>query len=285
MTIALPRLPDVGESTVCDLYSTEVRELGTVASEAVTEASGIAASRTHEAFWVVNDSGNAAAVHAVARDGAELAEIELNGVLGFDWEAIAIGPGPEPAVSYLYIGDIGDNFRLRNTISLLRFPEPDPTDPPASLDGVERIRLTYPDAAQDAEAMWVDPLTGDVFVVTKRQPDGKAVVFGAPADRLSALEPTEMSPVAEFSFPENVFVTAADVTADGSVLAFRGYNEVWMWVRRDLEYVTTLAAEPCMAPSPDEIQGEALTFSDGLTYVTLSEGSAKPLNEVSPRAP
>lgn len=262
-----------------------MHELGTIASEAVTEASGIAASRNGQGFWVVNDSGNAAAVHAVGRDGAELAAIELNGVLGFDWEAIAIGPGPESGVSYLYVGDIGDNFRLRNTISLLRFPEPDLADPPAGIDDVERIRLTYPDGAEDSEAMWVDPLTGDVFVVTKRQPDGKAVVFRAPAARLSALEPTEMSRIAEFSFPENVFVTAADVSADGSVVAFRGYNEVWMWVRRDLEYVTTLAAEPCMAPSPDEIQGEALTFSDGLTYVTLSEGSAKTLNEVSLPAP
>ena len=94
-----------------------------------------------------------------------------------------------------------------------------------------------------------------------------------------------MTAVAEFSFPENVFVTAADVTADGAVLALRGYNEVWLWPRRDLEYVTTLAAEPCLAPSPDEIQGEALTFTDGLTYVTLSEGSAKPLNRVSPLTP
>ena len=284
-SIPLPRLPELGDGTVCDLYSPEVRKLGTIASEAITEASGIAASRAGQTFWVVNDSGNAAAVHAVARDGSELAAIELDGVLGFDWEAISIGPGPEAGVSYIYVGDIGDNFRLRNTISLLRFPEPDPANPPASIEDVERIRLTYPATAEDSEAMWVDPLTGDVFVVTKRQPDGKAVVFRAPAAQLSALEPAEMSRVAEFAFPENVYVTAADVSADGSVLAFRGYNEVWMWVRRDLEYVTTLTAEPCMAPSPDEIQGEALTFSDGLTYVTVSEGSAKPLNEISPAAP
>ena len=116
-SIALPQPPDVGEGTVCDLYSPEVRELGTITSEAVREASGIAASRTTEAFWVVNDSGNAAVVYAVGADGTELAAVQLAGVLGFDWEAISLGPGPEPGVSYLYVGDIGDNFRLRNTIS------------------------------------------------------------------------------------------------------------------------------------------------------------------------
>jgi hypothetical protein len=280
----LPPPPQVGEGTVCDLYAPETRELGIVTAGSIKEASGIAASRTHEAFWIVNDSGSAAVIHAVAVDGTELATIELSGVLAFDWEAIAMGPGPEPGVSYLYIGDIGDNFRFRNTISIHRFPEPDPGNPPASV-GVETFRLTYPAAAEDSEAMWVDPLTGDIYVVTKRQPDGRAVVYSAAAATISPSAPTEMTAIAEFSFPENVFVTAADVAADGSVLALRGYNEVWMWIRRDLDYTTTLAADPCMAPSPEEIQGEALTFTDGLTYVTISEGSAKPLNEVAPAAP
>jgi hypothetical protein len=284
-TIALPQLPDVGAGTVCDLYSPEVHQLGTITSEAVTEASGIASGRANDVYWVVNDSGSAAVVHAIAPDGAEVAAIELAGVLAFDWEAIAVGPGPVPGVSYVYVGDIGDNFRLRRTISLHRFPEPDLRDPPGRIDDVETIRLSYPEAAEDSEAMWVDPLTGDVYVVTKRQPDGRAVVFTAPAELLNPSVPAPMTPIAEFSFPDNVFVTAADVTADGSVLAFRGYNEVWMWVRRDLEYVATLAAEPCLAPSPEEIQGESLAFSAGLTYVTLSEGSAKPINEVAPLDP
>ena len=59
--------------------------------------------------------------------------------LGFDWEDIAVGPGPEPGVSYVYIGDIGDNLRLRSTISLLRFPEPDLDNPPEAITVVERI--------------------------------------------------------------------------------------------------------------------------------------------------
>lgn len=282
-TIGVPEPPPLGDGTVCDLYSNGVEELGEIDNEAIVEASGIVASQRHDAvFWVINDSGNDAAVYAVDATGATLATIEIDGVLGFDWEDIAIGPGPDAGESYLYIGDIGDNLRLRSTISLLRFPEPDLDD--SVLANPETIRLSFPEGARDSEAMWVDPVTGDAFVVTKRQTNGKAVAFRAAAAGLQPGEPVPLEEVADFRFDEGVFVTAADVTSDGSVVAFRGYEEVWMWVRTDLDYRETLSAEPCLAPSPDEVQGEAIAFlPSSLDYVTLSEGSAKPLNLVSAR--
>jgi hypothetical protein len=90
-----------------------------------------------------------------------------------------------------------------------------------------------------------------------------------------------MTLIAEFEFPDGAEVTAADVSSDGAILALRGYNEVWMWRRTDLGYETTLATAPCEAPSPDEIQGESLSFLPGeLSYVTLSEGATQPLNLV-----
>lgn len=282
-TLGVPAGPEIeAGATVCSLYGGGIIEFGTVASERIVEASGLAASRVNNAtFWVINDSGNESRLHAVGYNGADLGSVVIRGVLGFDWEDIAVGPGPDPDVSYVYIGDIGDNLRLRNTISLLRFPEPDVADLPDTVSAVDTIRLSYPDGAEDAEAMWVDPVTGDIFVVTKRQSDGRAVVFRAPPVPAEQREPVAMTAVAEFRFADNGEVTAADVTTDGSVIALRGYNEVWMWVRTDLGYEATLAAEPCMAPSPIEIQGEALAFIPGeLSYVTLSEGLAPTLNLV-----
>lgn len=286
-TLGVPAGPEIPDGeTICDLYADLVEELGTVASDDIVEASGLAASRVNEStFWVVNDSGNESLLHAVGRDGAALAAIPIQGVLGFDWEDIAVGPGPEPGISYVYIGDIGDNLRLRSTISLLRFPEPDLADPPEVVSGVATIRLSYPASPEDAEAMWIDPVTGDIFVVTKRQQDGRTVVYRAAAPA-EPREPLPMSQVAEFAFADNGQVTAADVSTDGAVVALRGYNEVWMWVRTDLGYEETLMAEPCMAPAPEEIQGESLSFLlDELSYVTLSEGAAKPLNLVRASRP
>lgn len=287
-TLGVPAGPAIAPgTTVCDLYDTEVVELGEVASEDVVEASGIVASRVNAAtYWVINDSGNDSVLHAVGEDGADLAAIAVRGVFAFDWEDIAVGPGPEEGISYLYIGDIGDNLELRSTIALLRFPEPNLEANPVAVTEVETIRLSYPDSAEDSEAMWVDPITGDIFVVTKRQEDGRAVVYRTSAELLESAEPAPMTAIAEFEFGDKISVTAADITEDGAVVALRGYDEVWMWVRSDMTLVDTFAAEPCQAPSPDEVQGESLAFvRGGLAYVTVSEGKAKPINLVSPTAP
>lgn len=276
----------MGAGTVCELYDPAVTEVGVVASAAITEASGLVASRSYDAYWVINDSGNDPVLYAVAPDGGELAAIPIEGALSFDWEDIALGPGPEAGVDYVYVGDIGDNLRLRTSIELVRMAEPDPRNPPAAVTSPQLIHLAYPGGAQDSEALWVDPITGDVFLVTKGQDDGRSVVYRAAADTLGGADTITMEQFATFTFGNNVSVTAADVTADGAVLAWRGYHEVWMWLRRDLDYAETLALPPCMAPSPEEIQGEALAFvPDGLSFMTLSEGSAKPLNLVAVRTP
>ena len=280
-TLAVPDPPPLGEGSVCDLFDGAVTELGRISNVEITEASGIAAATQGGALWVVNDSGNEPVLYAVAADGSDLGATELEGASGFDWEALAIGPGPDPDLSYIYIGDIGDNLRIRSTLSILRFPEPDPTNLPATLGDFTTIRLTYPEDRENAEAMWVDPVTGDLFVATKREEDGSARVYRVPADSLHNVEPIEMTLVARLRLPEGAEVTAADTSRDGAVLALRGYDEVWMWVRRDLTYEQTLARRPCRAPSPEEIQGEAIAFlPDELAYVTLSEGALKPINLV-----
>ena len=278
-TLGVPPPPPLGDGSVCDLFDDTVTELGRITNVEITEASGIAAATRGDALWVVNDSGNEPVLYAVDMNGADLGATELEGVVGFDWEALAIGPGPDRAVSYIYIGDIGDNLRIRSTITVLRFPEPDPNSMPATVGDIETIRLTYPDGRENAEAMWVDPVTGDLLVATKQEGDGSAHVYRVPAASLDSIEPIEMSLVARLRLPEDAEVTAADTSRDGSVLALRGYEEVWMWVRRDLSYERTLARRPCSAPSPEEIQGEALTFlPDDLAYATLSEGALKPIN-------
>ena len=83
-----------------------------------------------------------------------------------------------------------------------------------------------------------------------------------------------MSEIAMLDLGAGSFVTAADISPDGTMIALRGYEEVWMWARNDRELSNVFSAEPCSAPSPVEVQGEALTFTaDGSEYVTVSEGT------------
>src|SRR5438093_1205538 len=53
--------------------------------------------------------------------------------------------------------------------ALLLFPLSCYTNPPtaASIKGARTITLNYPDGTYNAEAMFVDPVTGDLFILTK----------------------------------------------------------------------------------------------------------------------
>jgi hypothetical protein len=253
---------------------------GSVASPAVTELSGISASRLVDGvWWVHNDSGDSARVFAIGDDGRDLGEYALAGATAIDWEDIEAGPGPVAGVSYLYVGDIGDDSSSRASIQVYRVPEPtvDPAvgpPPPQTLTGVARLTLVYPDSAHNAEALLVDPTSGAMLVVTK-EPSGIAQVFRAPAN-LAAGTTTTLTQVATVNLGVGGAVTAADVTPNGDVVALRTYLSVRLYRRSGgapLEHAFASALQ-CPGSAPTEVQGEALGFTrDGRGYVTASEGA------------
>ena len=51
---------------------------------------------------------------------------------------------------------------------------------PTTLAGVDALRLRYPDGPHNAEAMLVDPRTGDLVIITKVATGGPAGVYTAP---------------------------------------------------------------------------------------------------------
>ena len=285
---APPRtLPPPPESDVCDGFAQPVA-LGTIATAELRETSGIVASRTHPGvLWAHNDSGDAAAVHAVGTDGSDLGRFRLTNALAIDWEDMSLGPGPEPDRDYLYIGDIGDNLLLRSRLPIYRVPEPVPDRSGGSLEDVEVLTVTYGELGSfNAEAMAIDRFGRDLYIITKRGDDGRSVVFRVALADLVPGGVALLDPVAVLDLGPGAEVTGADITADGGLIALRGYSEVWIWTRVVPGAAETFATEPCLAPSPDEIQGEAIAFDpDGLGYFTVSEGSRAAINYVGPRSP
>ena len=145
-------------------------EVGTVTEPAVVELSGLVASRTHAGvLWAHNDSGGAPVVYALSATGEALGAYPVDGAEAVDWEDIGIGPGPETGHSYLYLADIGDNGSTREHVTVYRAAEPDaaPDGTGGPLPLVDALTIRYPDGPADAEALFVDPLDGDLYVITK----------------------------------------------------------------------------------------------------------------------
>ena len=258
------------------------------------EVSGIAASRhSPGVLWAHNDAGDSARVFAMTTSGTHLGIYNLTGASAVDWEDMAIGPGPEPGVEYLYIADTGDNDRNRSSITIYRVPEPgvSANQSPASvnLGGVEAFPMRYPGNRFDCETLLVDPLSGDIILVTRdRINEGYFYVFSYPVAQQVPGVMFTLQLVAWF--PWNVQVKGGDVSAQGDMVILRPHsgsvavNALW-WNR--IVGPTPEQTEPlwnvfsrtaCLVPAVSEEQGEAVAFRpDGLGYYTISEGSSKPV--------
>ncbi|MBN1444290.1 MAG: PKD domain-containing protein [Planctomycetes bacterium] len=268
-----PACPDFAEGV----------SLGAVESESIVEASGIAASRgSPGVLWVHNDSGDLPRIFALRDDGRHLGTYEISGAQAIDWEDIAVGPGPEDGEEYIYIGDIGDNAKARPFVTVYRVPEPD-VDPLAgsaegTLVGAERLEMVYPEGPSDAECLFVDPRTADVYIVTKRS-DGLSRVY-RDSHPHPQVERTTMELVATLALgttelPGSTLVTAGDISPTGSWILLRTYSHAFLWRRAADEPVgAAFLGETCRVASRSESQGEAIGFaSDSAAYFTVSEGS------------
>jgi hypothetical protein len=258
---------------------------GWVTSFQIKEGSGLAASQVNpDTLWTHNDSGAAALVYAIGSNGSQLAVFKLNGAKAVDWEDIAVGPGPKPGASYLYVGDIGDNGTSRSSITVYRVEEPKLSVTTAgALDGVEAIPLKYPDKPHNAETLLVDPLTGDLYIVVK-DGGGTSPVFRAAAPLTPGATMT-LSQVALLQFGKaplegDKTTTGGDISPDGQRIAIRTYKTAYLWRRPPgMAVAEALAGPPCPAVVAKEGQGEALGFAaDGKGYYTFSEGSWVPLS-------
>lgn len=282
--------------SACDRFGEGV-EAGRVTDPDIDEVSGVVAGRVHrDVLWVHNDSGADPVVYALGPTGSSHGAYRLAGAENIDWEDIAIGPGPRRDVSYLYVGDIGANFRQRDHVTVYRVPEPAPAPGGGTLKGVEALRLRYPGGIVDAEALVVDPVSGDLYILTKER--GFSRVMRASRTTLRPGEVTTMEEVATFPVGPDYdidpatgrpipssplpgsLITGADVSPDGSTILVRTYQAVLAYtrpVRAPLE--AAFDGVPCRAPHRDEIQGEAVGFSaDGSAYFTLGEGLTSPLH-------
>jgi hypothetical protein len=244
---------------------------GRVRDPAADELSGLAASPTWRGlWWSHDDSGGPPALFALRADGTERGRFRIPDATNVDWEDIAAGPG-----ATLIVGDIGDNAASRPSVALLRVPEPSPRAAPTAPP--RRLELRYPDGPHDAETLLVDPLRGDVVVVTKALGPARAYVVPPGAAGSATLRRGPRVPVA--------LATAGDVSADGRVVAVRGYGELAVWLRRGREPLArTLRRRPCRSPTVlEDGQGEALALDrHGTSFLTVAEGSPAVLRRYAP---
>ncbi len=253
-------------------------KIGTIQSDLIREASGIVAGRRNASvLWVRNDSGNAAKIYALNPSGKLLGIFAVKGSICRDWEDIAIGPGPENNCDYLYIGDIGDNNAKYSSVIIYRVKEPD-VDPNGAGKEIEigppdKFELVYPDGPKDAETLLVDPLTSDIYIITKRNFFSKVYLAQNP---LQTDKPTMMNLVTILPWG---LATGGDVSPDGKLVIVRGLTNASIWQRPEGEPLWhAFSGKYSTIELMPEPQGEGICFDPkGLGFFTVSERLHPPI--------
>lgn len=240
--------------------------VATLTDKVLDEISGMASSRTLPGLiYVHNDSGGEAAVYLLDSLGNNVGKIELLGTKNRDWEDIAVGPGAD-GKSYIYVGEIGDNNAVHDEIVIYRIPEPVNFSSISQI-APQKTNLKYPGGARDAESLMVDPISGDIFIISKR--DSVNTLYRLPASKFG----TGDMQLEELIKLPMTSATAADISADGSQILVKNYLTIYYWKRKNGETIAqAMSREPLQLPYSPEPQGEAIGFlPSGKAYYTLSE--------------
>ena len=280
----------------------EAETIGALDTSLISEASGIAASRQFaDRLYHNNDSGDGLSFYQTDGRGGETRRIEVSGFSPRDVEDIALGPCAG-ADTCLFLGDIGDNARSRDSVTFVVVAEQ--TAFPATVAPLRMVTARYPDGPHNAESFAVHP-NGDLFLITKALDRAdrataatqifrlSAAQLTAPADRIQlfGLAGTIDLPALMTDAIASQGATAMDISADGSrtvILTYRGILEWQQDLSRPFE--GNGAPRPgrhySVTPLTSFSQAEAITLlpsDDAIVYSTeLIRGATQaPLRRVA----
>jgi hypothetical protein len=260
--------------------------VGRLQLKAMDEISGIAASGINpDLYYVHNDSGDTSRFFSILPTGEVRSTVYFKGDPKEKWgvhdcEDIAVGPGPEKGKSYVYLGDIGDNYSVRKYLTIYRMEEKKSWAEDSTQHAMAfPLHLKYPDGPKDAETLMIDPIEKLIYIISKRQ--DSVTVYTTPL--LYKTDDTlMMTKRCRLFFPGiKVFrwITAGDISKDGQQVLIKSYNKVYYWKRRNNEPIWKTVQRPWqLLPYIEEKQGEGIGFTpDGKGYYTCSEGVYTPI--------
>ncbi len=259
--------------------------LGIITSKDIEESSGLVASRCNEdIFWTHNDSGNKNFIYAINKKAELVGTWQVLGAKNTDWEDIATLRNKN-GECFLYIGDIGNNSRKRNELTVYKVREPKVLNKERQLRSTEKavaINFTYPQLRRDAETLLIHPETEDLYILTKRF-SGAAGIYKLSNYKTS--QTNTLEEIGKISLPAlpNGLLTGGDISFDGSRIILCDYYNAYEIVlpKNAKNFDEIWKDEPSIIELGTREQGEAICYAtDGEAIYATSEKENSPLIEV-----
>ncbi|MFD2871003.1 hypothetical protein ACFS5N_00905 [Mucilaginibacter ximonensis] len=259
---------------------------GNLNDKVMDETSGIAASGINkDVYYVHNDSGDTSRFFAISPEGKLISTLYYKGdpkePLGArDCEDIAVGPGPLKNKSYVYVGDIGDNGAVRKYLTVYRIQEQAAWTKGGNINvAAAPVHLKYPDGPKDAETLMVDPVQKLFYIISKRSDTVRVYTSPLNYKPNDTVVMTYRAKLFFKGFKPFKWITAGDISKDGTQVLVKSYQKVYYWKRQGDEPIwQTLQRIPAEPNYQQEKQGEAIGFTpDGRGFYTVSEGVFSPV--------
>jgi hypothetical protein len=248
----------------------DVITAGSFSGSFIQESGGIAPSYKYpDLYWVHNDSGDSAKIYLIDTAANVRATVILIGCTNRDWEDIATTQDGEGR-SFILIGDIGDNNKEYDYKQIYKLEEPDipqGNNITIKVSQFEKLTFSYPDGRKDAETLLVDPLTKEMFIVSKFDP--LTSVYSVPPDALW----NDTITLRKESSLNILGAVGGAVSPEGDEILIKSYDKIFYWKRSNGHtLIDVLKGEPQLIPYQQEPQGEAICFSlNSRDFLTITE--------------
>ncbi len=276
----------------------EPETIMTIADERLSEISGMACSiRKPGVLWVHNDSGDEPRLFAVGPDGQTLGVLEITNANAKDWEGMTLVN--IDGIPWILIADVGDNFAVRDDLTIYLLPEPDPADfadqPIMQVSAPSVMPFRYEDGPRDCEGVAVDPVNWEILLISKRTEP--PVLYTLPlmtecddddgpyvAKRIAPIAGIVPPTAAEKLIPGRLGmyrsqVTSFDISGDNHTAAVLTYGNLYLYERPVGErWIDVLTKTPQRIPVKGLPQSESLCFDEnGATLLLTTEAAQPPL--------
>ncbi|MCR5888734.1 hypothetical protein LRS06_13345 [Hymenobacter sp. J193] len=238
-----------------------VQQVGRMRREDVVESSGLALANAHGDLWTHGDGGNTSILYKVTTQGDLLSKHRVPDANNIDWEDLA----QDRQHGYLFIGDFGNNGNKRHDLRIYRLKEPE-------LKKVDTIAFRYPDqrvfpprkAARnfDCEAFFY--ADDSLHLFTKNRGKGSWVkYYKVPA------RPGNHVAVLADSIRINTWITGADISPNGQLVALLGYGHAYL-IERQPGHKLFDGRKSCL-PLAKSGQAEGLVFVSEQDFIVSNE--------------
>jgi len=196
-------------------------------------------------------------------------QFTLDNVFNVDWEDVSVVKNNKSDRAQLIIADIGDNFSIRSYIQLYFMEEPKAGDEGSIIADYETYKYVFEDGARDAETILTDPLTNEIFIVSKRE--SQVGVYAVPT-LLPQSTPDTLRLIDRLPFNN---ITAGTITSNGREIVLKNYKAIFYWPRDVNRTIPETLQQPHeLINYVVEPQGEAIAWNlEGTGFYTLSERS------------